>query len=96
MGTSNVALRYCGGCNPRYDRVAAVEKLKRRFPELVFRPYTPGEEYGAVLLVCGCTAQCAGQSDLPEDVPRFVMSGSETQEAAETFFEKMEDKEKEK
>lgn len=24
-----VGIKYCGGCNPRYDRVAAVNQLKR-------------------------------------------------------------------
>ena len=31
-----VAVKYCGGCNPRYDRGAALEKLKKRYPDIKF------------------------------------------------------------
>lgn len=55
-------LRYCGGCNPRYDRVAAVERMRARLPAVELRPAGPGER--AVLVVCGCPARCAGVQDL--------------------------------
>ena len=31
-----IAVYYCGGCNPRYDRVRAVRELRERFPRLTF------------------------------------------------------------
>ncbi len=57
-----VGLRYCGGCNPRYDRVAAVERVRSSLPEAEFHPAAPGQE--AVLVVCGCPARCADVSGL--------------------------------
>lgn len=57
-----VGLRYCGGCNPRYDRVAAVDRLRAQLPELELRPAVPGHE--TVLMVCGCPAWCADVSGL--------------------------------
>lgn len=57
-----VGLRYCGGCNPRYDRVAAVERLKARLPAVELRPAAPGQKLA--LVVCGCSARCADVSDL--------------------------------
>lgn len=51
-----VVVRYCGGCNPRYDRVGAVEELRRRFPEADFVTEHPAP--AATLLVCGCAVQC--------------------------------------
>lgn len=27
-----IGIKYCGGCNPRYDRSHEVDKLKKRFP----------------------------------------------------------------
>ena len=47
-----VGVRYCGGCNPRYDRVAAVRNLEARCPHIRLLPAGPGQ--GLVLLVCGC------------------------------------------
>ena len=63
-----VGLRYCGGCNPRFDRVALVRELVRRFPQAAFSPAQPGSRYAAVLAVCGCSAQCAGREDLDGEV----------------------------
>ena len=73
-----VGLRYCGGCNPRYDRVAAVGRL--RAPP----PAAPGQP--AVVLVCGCPARCAGTAGLdgklvwlcaPEDLDRAIQQVKE-------------------
>ena len=46
-----VGLRYCGGCNPRYNRTAAVEQLRAVFPDVVFCPAARGQ--ALVLVVCG-------------------------------------------
>ena len=37
-----VGIKYCGGCNPRYDRVAAARRLEAAFPGLTFTPARPG------------------------------------------------------
>lgn len=80
-----IGLRYCGGCNPRYDRVAAVERLRARLPSAELRPAAPGQR--AVLVVCGCPARCAGTSGLdgelvwicaPEDADRAVQTLKQT------------------
>lgn len=59
-----IGVRYCGGCNPRYDRVALVRRLESFFPEQEFVPAEPGGSYPAVLVVSGCTARCADVSGL--------------------------------
>lgn len=87
MERTKVLLRYCGGCNPRYDRVAAVENVKKQFPELVFCPYDPDENGCAALIVCGCTARCPAQSGPLADVPTFVMCAWEELGEATVFFE---------
>ena len=56
-----VGLRYCG-CNPRYNRVAAVERLRAQLPAVELRPAAPGQD--TVLVVYGCPAQCANISGL--------------------------------
>lgn len=59
-----IGVRYCGGCNPRYDRVAAVRQLARLLPGYELGPAQPGETYPAAVVVCGCPARCAGTADL--------------------------------
>ena len=33
-----VGLRYCGGCNPRFDRVAAAGRLAAACPQAALEP----------------------------------------------------------
>jgi len=53
-----VGIKYCGGCNPRYDRVSEVEKLKKKFPGIAITYAKEEEVYDWVILVCGCSAAC--------------------------------------
>ena len=53
-----VFVRYCGGCNPGYDRVAAVTQLLETGKLLLTT-----ENSGACLrmAVSGCSRRCAGK-----------------------------------
>lgn len=53
-----IGIKYCGGCNPFYDRKAEVEKLERNLKDIRFEPVQHGESYDSVLLVCGCPRAC--------------------------------------
>lgn len=59
-----VLVRYCGGCNPRYDRSKVLELIKGEFPEDEFIVTSSHEERAgdAVLVLAGCTAACADYS----------------------------------
>ncbi|MBM6926987.1 hypothetical protein [Pseudoflavonifractor phocaeensis] len=67
-----IGIKYCGGCNPRYDRVAYVQTLACRYPNAVFEPAEPGRDYDVVLVVCGCSARCAGVIGLDPLRLRYV------------------------
>lgn len=83
-----IALYYCGGCNPRYDRVRAVRELRERFPRLVFTPPDEGTPDGC-LVVCGCTADCAAQKPAQEE-NICVMRRAEDLESAERWLQAIE------
>ena len=53
-----VGVKYCGGCNQTYERVRAVEKMKRKLGQHTFEAYSPDGEYGKVIVVCGCAREC--------------------------------------
>lgn len=59
-----IGVKYCGGCNPRYDRTALTARLQMAWPQAQWVPARPGEALDAVLVVCGCTAACAERSEL--------------------------------
>lgn len=67
-----VAVKYCGGCNPRYDRTKALAELKAALPEARFVPATPGEPGDALLVLCGCTARCADLTGLETGIQVIV------------------------
>ena len=57
-----IGLKYCGGCNPDYDRVALVEKLKNTLSgSVVF--VSMDDNPGLVLVIQGCETACVDISD---------------------------------
>ena len=73
------AVKYCGGCNPRFDRAALVRTMEKRWGEPL-PPARPGEDYDEVYVICGCSACCADTSQLtarrliwlePKDLPSW-------------------------
>lgn len=67
-----VGVRYCGGCNSRYDRVALVKRLSGFFPDTEFINALPGVSYPAALVVCGCPSRCANTTDLAVPAGRLI------------------------
>lgn len=67
-----MGLRYCGGCNPRYDRVALVRQLQQSLPHVRFEPADADAPHAAALLVCGCSARCVNVADLTLPADRLV------------------------
>lgn len=53
-----IGLKYCGGCNSRYDRTKEVEKLMRKFPQHTFTYNVDTEACDILLLICGCMTAC--------------------------------------
>jgi hypothetical protein len=62
-----VGVRYCGGCNPRYDRRAAFERVRddvlacaeKKGMELSIEHAEEGVTYDVLLVVSGCASRCA-------------------------------------
>ena len=53
-----VGVRYCGGCNPRYDRGHLVTYIKDKLQYADFQNAREGVSYDALLIVSGCTSMC--------------------------------------
>jgi len=79
-----VGIKYCGGCNPGYDRVALVETLKRRLAgRMEFVPYDAGN-VDKVVAVEGCPTACADLNGIdnceiiiiksPEEADRVIQT----------------------
>ena len=56
-----VAIKYCGGCDPGFDRVEYFESIRAALGGNVFWTRMDDGPYEALLLICGCDTAC------PED-----------------------------
>ncbi|MDR3177218.1 MAG: hypothetical protein LBU06_11905 [Desulfovibrio sp.] len=77
-----VRIKYCGGCNPRYDRTALAAKLRAAFPGLDM-PETDedGGPYDFVAVLCGCPAACAEHEGLEGRAGKMLIVSADQYEA---------------
>ena len=59
-----VGVRYCGGCNPRYERTDFLKYVEDRLQSVDFENAEEGVLYDALLVICGCSSQCASCLEL--------------------------------
>ena len=53
-----IGVKFCGGCNPRYDRGEALEAIREACADIAtFETASEGTEYDVLLIIRGCT-QC--------------------------------------
>ncbi|MDR3230182.1 MAG: hypothetical protein LBT65_01975 [Synergistaceae bacterium] len=71
-----VRIKYCGGCNARYDRTAFVKRLRTRFPSIRFT-FEDTALPDFALVVCGCPVKCAAYESVRGRVGRFVSSSED-------------------
>lgn len=78
-----VALKYCGGCNPRYDRAAAVREMLKQLegPVECVQPDDPGAD--TVLAVMGCSTACADLESFRGRPARVITSEGEARNWSE-------------
>lgn len=54
-----VGVKYCGGCNPQFDRVEAFSHLQECFEGSIRWVPCDETDLDAVLVICGCQTACA-------------------------------------
>ena len=52
-----VGLKYCGGCNPIYDRKEIADIIRRQ-SGINLKPYDENEVADIVLIINGCSVDC--------------------------------------
>ncbi len=77
-----VGIKYCGGCNPRYDRGGLVARLKGALPDVDFEPVRPDKVYDLLLVVSGCHVACADISGITSRLGLVSLSSPEHLEPA--------------
>ena len=68
-----VGIKYCGGCNPFYDRVALVKRIERRLKgKVAFVSAAADDDVDLVLAVEGCNTACADLSSFDGKKIRII------------------------
>jgi 4-hydroxybutyrate CoA-transferase len=73
-----IGIKYCGGCNPRYDRTSLLSKLKNEVGHIhQFETASSEVIYDMILVLCGCTSGCADHSMLQARKEKIIVTGEE-------------------
>ena len=69
-----IGIKYCGGCNPRYDRKQIVSRLREEFPDLDLFSVREGLEADLMVVICGCSTRCAEHACLKGRLGKAVVA----------------------
>ena len=62
MRRKRIALKYCGGCNPGFDRVEFFNRIRAAAKDSVEWVTLDDENFDAVLMISGCDTACPEES----------------------------------
>lgn len=57
-------VKYCGGCNARYNRTAFFGQVEKACAEVDFQYVKPDVIYDHLIVICGCPSKCANISTI--------------------------------
>ncbi|WP_297790149.1 hypothetical protein [uncultured Anaerococcus sp.] len=57
-----IGIKYCGGCQSKYNRTKVVDKIKKKYAEYDFEYVRDGEIYDYIIVINGCQIKCADVS----------------------------------
>ena len=57
-----IGIKYCGGCNPRYDRPSLAARLKSDLSDAQI--VSAGDKQDYVVVLCGCSSACAAHAHI--------------------------------
>jgi len=75
MVKQKIGIKYCGGCNPGYERVEMIQRVRFRFNDrfLFLRHNEP--DIDALILMNGCHRTCADKDLNPIETPHCSITG---------------------
>ena len=83
-----IGIKYCGGCNPVYNRGRQVKRLQEQYPEHEF-DFAAGDmkECEIGLVVCGCVRACASVDGLAPKKKLFLLPTERSFSEVKTYLE---------
>jgi len=75
-----IGIKYCGGCNPSYERVQMVHRVESRFDHRLIFIRHDHPDIDGMILMNGCQRACATQG-FNQTVPHYSATGENDFEA---------------
>lgn len=72
-----IVIKYCGGCNVAFDRVALVKEITKELTinHVDYQVVKPGEKADLGIMICGCDACCLDQETERQGLSDWVVIG---------------------
>ncbi len=67
-------VKYCGGCNPRFNRTNFFNKIKKQCPEIEFQYVKPEGVYDHLVVINGCLSKCASLDEIQVKGDTFMIA----------------------
>lgn len=80
-----VGIKYCGGCNPQFNRSEWVKKLMAEYIDISFEPASKHDYYDIILIINGCPNSCASHDELKGKEKIFVKSEQDINRVRKTI-----------
>lgn len=77
-----IGVKYCGGCNPCYERSDIIRWVKRDYPTIEIEAIKEDAFYDICLIICGCREECSDYSYLKKQYDVLVIRSPEEYENA--------------
>jgi ethanolamine utilization protein EutA (predicted chaperonin) len=58
-----IGIKFCGGCNPKYDRREVYDSIIAQFGEACVSLADPSRREDVLCVICGCASKCAAYSE---------------------------------
>ncbi|MBP1694957.1 MAG: hypothetical protein H6Q41_145 [Deltaproteobacteria bacterium] len=70
-----IGIKYCGGCNPTYERVEMVERVQFRMRDRFLFLSHDQQERDGLILINGCPRSCASRNLNHIEAPHLSIAG---------------------
>jgi hypothetical protein len=70
-----IGIKYCGGCNPSYERVEMVQQVQSLLKDRFIFSVNDLQDLDVMVLVSGCPRACANKKSNHPEVPSRLIVG---------------------
>ncbi|WP_326910296.1 hypothetical protein [Sedimentibacter sp. MB31-C6] len=72
-----IGIKYCGGCNSRYDRKKFIDRLLDEIDNISIELADKNNYYDLILVICGCFSACPEHELIKGKEKMIVVSENE-------------------